>query len=209
MATSGEFELYDAAGGGTARAGEDGLSACIDLRGGYANPYEAGLERKYVDVVEGRNYVLELTAYASDPASINVLVGQFGEPWHRVLDADAALTTTPQTFTYPFTADASFSSDPSTAFGRIQLELGRRAAPYTFCITELSFVETTEAPPAYEPETGPRVRVNQVGYLPEGPKRATVVTEATEPVDWELLSGTTVVASGQHGARAASTRRRA
>ena len=192
----GDFELYDAAGGGTARAGEDGLSACIDLRGGYANPYEAGLELKYVDVVEGRNYVLELTAYASDPAPINVLVGQYGDPWHRVLDADAALTTTPQTFTYTFTADASFSSDPATAFGRIQLELGRRAAPYTFCITELSFVETTEAPPAYEPETGPRVRVNQVGYLPEGPKRATVVTTATEPLDWELVSGTTVVASG-------------
>ncbi|MBB2924281.1 glycoside hydrolase family 9 protein [Cellulomonas cellasea] len=193
----GAFELYDAAGGGTARPGEDGLSACIDLRGGYANPYEAGLERKHVDVVEGRNYVLELTAYASEPAPVNVLVGQFGEPWHRVLDADAALTTTPQTFTYPFTADATFSSDPATAYGRIQLELGRRTAPYTFCITELSLVETTEAPPAYEPETGPRVRVNQVGYLPEGPKRATVVTTATEPVDWELLSGSAVVASGR------------
>ncbi|MFC8191250.1 glycoside hydrolase family 9 protein [Cellulomonas sp. NPDC057328] len=192
----GEFELYDAPGGGTARAGEDGLSACIDLRGGYANPYEAGLERKYVDVVAGRSYVLEMTAWASAPAAVNVLVGQYGEPWQRVLDADAALTTEPQTFTYPFTAGASFSSDPATAYGRIHLELGRRTTPYTFCITELSFVETTEAPPAYEPETGPRVRVNQVGYLPQGPKRATVVTEATEPVAWELVSGTTVVASG-------------
>ena len=30
------------------------------------------------------------------------------------------------------------------------------------------------------PDTGPRVRVNQVGYLPGGPKDATVVTDATE-----------------------------
>lgn len=192
----GGFDLYDAAGGGTARAGEDGLSACIDLRGGYANPYEAGLELKGVDVVEGRNYVLELTAYASDPATVNVLVGQFGEPWHRVLDADAALTTTPQTFSFPFTADATFSSDLATAFGRIQVELGRRATPYTFCVTALSFSETQEAPPAYEPETGPRVRVNQVGYLPQGPKRATLVTEQTDAVAWQLLSGATVVGSG-------------
>ncbi|GIG41820.1 glycoside hydrolase family 9 protein [Cellulomonas phragmiteti] len=192
----GPFDLYDAAGGGTARAGEDGSSACIDLRGGYANPYDAGLEGKYVDVVEGRNYVLELTAYASDAARINVLVGQYGDPWHRVLDADAALTTTPQTFTYPFRADATFSSDPASAYGRIHLELGRRTAPYTFCISAISLVETTEAPPPYEPDTGSPVRVNQVGYLPEGPKRATLVTAATEPLAWELVSGSTVAATG-------------
>ena len=192
----GGFDLYDAAGGGTARASSDGLSACIDLRGGYANPYEAGLERKYVDITAGRNYVLEMTAYASAEARVNVLVGQYGEPWHRVLDSDATLTTTPQTFTFPFTADATFSSDPATAWGRIQVELGRRTAPYTFCVTELSLVETTQAPPAYEPETGPRVRVNQVGYLPQGPQRATLVTEQTDAVAWQLLSGATVVRSG-------------
>jgi endoglucanase len=43
--------------------------------------------------------------------------------------------------------------------------------------------------PAYEPDTGPRVRVNQVGYLPHGPKGATLVTEATGPVAWRLDDG--------------------
>jgi len=52
------------------------------------------------------------------------------------------------------------------------------------------------------------VRVNQVGYLPNGPKRATVVTDAAQPLTWQLrnASGTTV-ASGStvpHGADAAS-----
>jgi endoglucanase len=32
----------------------------------------------------------------------------------------------------------------------------------------------------------PRVRVNQVGYVPDGPKNATVVTERTEPLTWTL-----------------------
>ena len=41
------------------------------------------------------------------------------------------------------------------------------------------------------------MRVNQVGYLTEGPKRATLVTTETSPVAWELLSGgLTVVAYG-------------
>lgn len=41
------------------------------------------------------------------------------------------------------------------------------------------------------------VRVNQVGYLPDGPKRATVVTSATGPLPWRLRTASgRVVASG-------------
>ncbi|MFE4312551.1 glycoside hydrolase family 9 protein [Streptomyces sp. NPDC056517] len=41
------------------------------------------------------------------------------------------------------------------------------------------------------------VRVNQVGYLPDGPKRATVVTTATGSLAWQLRNASgTVVASG-------------
>ncbi|MFE1382447.1 glycoside hydrolase family 9 protein [Streptomyces sp. NPDC058740] len=41
------------------------------------------------------------------------------------------------------------------------------------------------------------VRVNQVGYLPDGPKRATVVTTATQALTWQLRNASgTVVASG-------------
>jgi endoglucanase len=48
---------------------------------------------------------------------------------------------------------------------------------------------------ASRPETGSRVRVNQVGYLPSGPKSATLVTDATQPLAWRLTdaAGTTVV----------------
>ncbi|MCX2183882.1 glycoside hydrolase family 9 protein [Streptomyces sp. SKN60] len=48
------------------------------------------------------------------------------------------------------------------------------------------------------------VRVNQVGYLPDGPKRATVVTTAAQSLTWQLRNASgTVVASGStvpHGA---------
>ncbi|MFE3525045.1 glycoside hydrolase family 9 protein [Streptomyces sp. NPDC059161] len=52
------------------------------------------------------------------------------------------------------------------------------------------------------------VRVNQLGYLPDGPKRATVVSSATEPLPWQLRdSSGVVVSSGTttvHGADQAS-----
>ncbi|MGO4417526.1 cellulase N-terminal Ig-like domain-containing protein, partial [Streptomyces sp. MCAF7] len=52
------------------------------------------------------------------------------------------------------------------------------------------------------------VQVNQLGYLPSGPKRATVVTPATTALPWQLRDATgTVAASGTttvHGADTAS-----
>ncbi|MEW2570969.1 glycoside hydrolase family 9 protein [Streptomyces sp. NPDC047070] len=52
------------------------------------------------------------------------------------------------------------------------------------------------------------VRVNQAGYLPDGPKRATVVTAASEPLNWQLRSASgATAASGRtvvHGTDAAS-----
>ncbi|KAK1177395.1 glycoside hydrolase family 9 protein [Streptomyces sp. NBS 14/10] len=49
----------------------------------------------------------------------------------------------------------------------------------------------------YVPDTGPRVRVNQVGYLPCGPKHATVVTDAPGPIPWRMNnSAGATVASG-------------
>ena len=195
----GGFDLYDnpGDGAGVPRASTDGSATCIDLRGGYTNAYQAGLELKHVAVEKDRTYQLRLTASSSvDATPVNAIVGQYGAPWDRAGSTSFELTTTPQTFTYTFKAAVDLSAGADEPYGRIQLELGRATDPYTFCITELSFVETTEAPPAYEPETGPRVRVNQVGYLPDGPKRATLVTEATSPVAWRLTSGSTVVASG-------------
>ncbi|MEU3449196.1 glycoside hydrolase family 9 protein [Streptomyces thermolilacinus] len=50
------------------------------------------------------------------------------------------------------------------------------------------------------------VRVNQVGYLPDGPKRATVVTTATQALTWRLRDASgTVVASGPTVPRGADT----
>ncbi|MFD8597179.1 glycoside hydrolase family 9 protein [Kitasatospora sp. NPDC059646] len=52
------------------------------------------------------------------------------------------------------------------------------------------------------------VRVNQLGYLPDGPKRATVVSSATAPLAWQLrdASGAQVAAgtTAVHGADQAS-----
>ena len=50
----------------------------------------------------------------------------------------------------------------------------------------------------------PRVRVNQVGYLTDGPKAATLVTDATAPVPWRLRER----GRGRRGGRVAAARPR-
>ncbi|MFJ6213348.1 glycoside hydrolase family 9 protein [Streptomyces sp. NPDC092296] len=64
------------------------------------------------------------------------------------------------------------------------------------------------APQAAAADTGSPVRVNQLGYLPDGPKNATVVSSATTPLAWQLRNAAgATVASGStvvHGADAAS-----
>ncbi|AJF69025.1 glycoside hydrolase family 9 protein [Streptomyces vietnamensis] len=50
------------------------------------------------------------------------------------------------------------------------------------------------------------VRVNQVGYLPDGPKRATIVTTATQALSWQLRNASgALVASGSTVPRGADT----
>ncbi|MEV7090759.1 glycoside hydrolase family 9 protein [Streptomyces sp. NPDC093085] len=72
-------------------------------------------------------------------------------------------------------------------------------------------VAAPTAAPAAVRAADPAVRTNQLGYLPDGPKRATVVTDSQTPLGWQLRNASgTVVATGTttlHGADAASGER--
>ncbi|GAA4628489.1 glycoside hydrolase family 9 protein [Cellulomonas oligotrophica] len=160
---------------------------CVAVPGGNANPWDAGLSFTGLPVEEGQSYVLSMTGRTEPSTPVRVLVGEGGGAYRTVLDQGAAtLGTSTTTLEYPFTAALSFPSD-GTAPGQVAVHLGKQA-PYTFCVQEISLTTSATPPPPYEPDTGPRVRVNQVGYLPQGPKRATLVTDATEPVAWQLLA---------------------
>ena len=69
-------------------------------------------------------------------------------------------------------AETYESSTPPTSTGtiaQVAFQIGGSDEPWTFCLDNVALLGGAE-PPVYEPDTGPRVRVNQVGYLPDGPK---------------------------------------
>jgi endoglucanase len=168
--------------------------ACIDVPAG-SGPYSAAISQQSIPVIAGESYELTFTASATPATGVVRAVIQGGPEVNyaqAMPEQQLQLTPEPQTFTFVFTDNVELPLGGELA---IQQNLANDTA-YRLCVDDVSLIGGVE-PPAYEPDTGPRVRVNQMGYLPDGPKGATLVTEATEPVPWELRDGGgQVVATG-------------
>jgi endoglucanase len=168
-----------------------GGQLCVDVPGGTVNAWDIGISQAGVPIVSGETYELSFDATSSPRAvTVRALVQVPAPPYATALDRNPTLGAELQHYSFTFTA----TQDLTTA---VSLQLGGASEPWTFCIDNLSLKSGATIVP-YAPDTGPRVRVNQVGYLPFGPKGATLVTSAEEPVDWRLLTdGGHAVARGR------------
>lgn len=186
---------------GTTSSGVTDGRYCSVVPAGLANPWDAGVGQNDIPLIAGASYTFSFTA-AGDPASTITAAVQLGvDPYTGYLSRSVALTPEDQQLSFTFTAPED------TEQAQVAFQLGGPAADYTFCVDNVSLLGGEPAPP-YVPDTGPRVRVNQVGYLPDGPKHATIVTEATEALAWQLVNadGVTVAdgTSAPRGVDAAS-----
>ncbi|WP_406058117.1 glycoside hydrolase family 9 protein [Micromonospora sp. NBC_00860] len=168
---------------------------CTTVAGGLANPWDAGIGQDGVPLIAGAEYTLGFAVSATPGAAVKAVLQLGSAPYTTYAAVDATATGTiqrvEQTFTVP-------DDNPNA---QLIFQVGGSAQAQTICLDDVS-LRGGEPPEPYEPDTGPRVRVNQVGYLPGGPKNATVVTEATEPLPWQLRSAAgAVVASGSTTAR--------
>jgi endoglucanase len=176
---------------GTGPLGVTDGQLCTTVAGGLANPWDAGVGQDAVPLIAGAEYRLGFDVSA-DPGTTVTAVLQLGTaPYTTYASLTASATSASQRFEKTFTAP----EDNPTA--QLIFQVGGSATEQRICLDNVS-LRGGEAAPPYEPDTGPRVRVNQVGYLPGGPKNATVVTEATDPLDWQLRDAAgAVVASGR------------
>ncbi|RBM12380.1 glycosyl hydrolase family 5 [Streptomyces sp. PT12] len=165
---------------------------CSEVPGGTVNPWDAIVGQDGIPLTEGESYELSFTATSTAPLTVRTYVQQAVDPWVSEHSSADPVSGTAETFTHVFTA----STDHEAA--QLVFQVGGGDDPVTFCLDDVSLTGGAE-PPVYEPDTGSPVRVNQVGYLTEGPKAGTLVTEATEALPWtlndaagaEVASGTT------------------
>ena len=163
---------------------------CAAIPAGTTNPWDAIIGQNAIVLQAGESYKLAFTASATTPVTVRANVQLAAPPYTQELSAAPALTAEPQAFSYTFTAAAD------TDAGQVAFQVGGSPVAWTLCLDDIS-LQGGAPPPVYVPDTGPRVRVNQVGYLTNGPKAATVVTEAVTALPWQLRNAAgTVVASG-------------
>ncbi|WBB46617.1 glycoside hydrolase family 9 protein [Verrucosispora sp. WMMA2044] len=163
---------------------------CATVAAGLANPWDAGIGHDALPLIAGAEYTLgfDVTSTPGGPVAAVLQLGS--EPYTGYYSVTAAATPTQQRVERTFVAP----NDDSRA--QLIFQIGGSAEARTVCLDNVS-LRGGNPPEPYVPDTGPRVRVNQVGYLPGGPKNATVVTEATEALPWELHSASgAVLASG-------------
>ncbi len=171
---------------------------CIDITNAGTNRWDAQIRHREMVIQKGHKYTLQFRAWASHPTKAYPKVGMSGPPYDEYFGTIIKLDTVPQN--YAATFEARKDDDPTAEFA---IHLGGGLAqgdmPLKVCIDDAYLADEDFTAPSAEDEVErPDVRVNQVGYLPGLAKVAVVVSDASEPQDWNLLGGDgKTVASGK------------
>jgi endoglucanase len=163
--------------------------ACVDTGTGSVNPWDSMLALPNLEIQNGATYTLTFDARGSAAVPVGVIFQQNSGSFSTVLSSTKTMTPGMTTYTVTGTGKGDFED------GQLGFQFGGKPE-FTFCIDNVSLKGGQPVQP-YKPDTGPRMRVNQVGYLPSGPKAATLVTTATTALPWTLNDAEgTVVRSG-------------
>ncbi|MGA6161866.1 glycoside hydrolase family 9 protein [Amycolatopsis magusensis] len=166
---------------------------CSKVTGGTVNGYDALAGQNGVAYEAGQSYTLKFDARAVTEQPISAVAGEAVDPYRQIARTEVVLTPEPQSFTYTFESTLDF---PAAGNGQLAFWFGGQSFDNTICVDNVSLIGGVLPPPGLEPAAP--VRVNQVGYLPDLPKQASVANEATTPLPWTLKNAAgTAVASGQ------------
>ena len=181
---------------GEALVKDGGYCARIDKLG--KNAWDVQLRHREMTIQKGHHYTVRYTAWASAPIAVRAQIGMSGPPYTGYWSDVPALSSARKEFTGSFTAN---SADDPTAEFAFHMGDPNAKAPVTVCIDDLHLTDPAFTPVVKAVEAPvPAIRVNQLGYFPKGPKRATwavagsdAAAIAKKPVPFELVDGSGAV----------------
>lgn len=182
-----------------------GGELCAAVTGGTTNPWDALIGQNGIPFESAQSYTLSFDARATTAQTVAAAAGESVSPYRGIAKQDFAVTTAKQRFSFTFTSTLDF---PDAGNGQVAFQLGGQPSDNTICVDNVSMIGGVKPPGGGNPTPTKKVQVDQVGYVPGLPKRATLVSTATAPQAWTLKnSAGAAVASGQttpKGADAAS-----
>lgn len=141
-------------------------------------------------------YYLNFTTYASQGLRLWLQTqGEDPAAGGAPVDPNLNITTGPlsataQNLTFPY-SPANVGDNAYLA-----VYLGGSDVAINVCVGDISLRRINRLP--YVQDTGPTLKVGQLGFLPDGPKVATLITQQTSAVNWYLQDASnSTVASGQ------------
>ncbi|QJT05780.1 glycosyl hydrolase family 5 [Streptomyces asoensis] len=159
---------------------------CADVPGGTVNRWDSAVGQDAITLVKGSSYRFSFSASGVPEGHVvRAIVGLGVSPYDTWYEATPVLGESGDAYTYTFTSPVDSTQ------GQVAFQVGGSADPWRFCLDDVSLLGGVP-PEVYQPDTGPRVRVNQVAYLPAGPKNATLVTDAAAKLPWQLRNGSGV-----------------
>lgn len=153
---------------------------CGDVAGGTKNPWDAIIGVNGLQLEAGQHYRLEIETRADKNGPMRSYVQKGAEPWTpegeiiRTLDVGKARLS------------ADFTAKSNHAAAQVVFHLGGSPVTWRFCLSSVSLLSGVAAKATKEATDTPALRVNQMGYLAQGPKRATLVSKEKKPLAWQL-----------------------
>jgi len=172
-----------AAGEGLVKNG----AMCLHVENGGVNRWDAQVRHREMTVQNGHTYNVSFKAWASRPTSITGKVGMSISPYTDYWSKKLELNEQPQQFAFQF--NMTKPDDPVVEFAfHLGGQMIKGPGPIDVCFDDIILSDplfTPQPPPAAV--VLPKVRVNQVGYLPKLEKIAAVVSDSKQPLDYKLL----------------------
>lgn len=175
---------------------------CGKIPGGTKNPWDAIIGTDGLKLSKGTPYRFTIAVSASPSGPMRAYVQKGAEPWTAEGEIVRTLVKGEGRYSVDFTANENHVA------GQVVFQLGGSGESWNFCIREVSLVadakdgtKAASAPvgpsPAEGVTTSGALKINQTGYLPDGPKRANLVSTDKRPLEWQLLSaGGAILTSG-------------
>lgn len=173
---------------GDGKADVENGELCIDVTNKGTNAWDAQFRHREMVIQKGHSYTVRFKARASAPIKVRPKIGMSGPPytehWASLIDIG------PSPKQYVGTFKMAGDDDASAEFAfHLGGKLGAEKAPFRVCVDDVVLLDPEyKAPPKPKTAPLPAIRVNQLGYLPNTAKRATLKTASRTPIDWELVA---------------------